>query len=282
MNNRRDFFKLAGCGLMAAGFTSLKAASIIETSLAKSETKELYKLGMAGYSLKEFNIDQSISMLQRLQIKFLSIKDFHLPLDSTKEKIDEVMGKFSAAGITVYAAGVIYMKTQPDVDRAFEYVKKMGIPMFIGVPSYDLISYTEKKVKEYNIKIAIHNHGPEDALYPSPEDVNSRIKDLDSRMGFCIDIGHTRRTGMDPSEALIKYGPRIYDLHVKDVDKIGKEGKTIEIGRGIIDFPRFIKTLREINYEGKASFEFEKDMKDPLPGLAESIGFYKGVMASVK
>jgi sugar phosphate isomerase/epimerase len=171
------------------------------------------------------------------------------------------------------------MKTQESVDQAFEYAKMAGVKMIVGAPDYELLPYVERKIKTYDFKMAIHNHGPDNPLYPNATDIWNHIKDLDSRIGICIDIGHTTRDGQDPSVDIEKYGKRIYDMHIKDVDKTSKEGKTVEMGRGIIDIPKVVATLRRIKYSGNCSLEFEKDMTDPLAGIAESIGYFRGVMA---
>lgn len=237
----------------------------------------LLPMGMAGYTFKEFSIDQTISMMQRVGVNMLSLKEFHLPLDSQQDKVNEVVGKFRAGGITIYAVGVIYMKTAAEVDLAFDYARKVGVKLIVGVPEYDLLAHTEKKVKETGIQIAIHNHGPEDKRYPGPKDVYDRIKNLDARMGLCVDIGHAIRAGADPAKAVIE-NKRIFDLHIKDVTIAKQDGKAIEVGRGVIDFPALVKALRKIDFKGICSIEFEKDMKDSLPGIAESVGFFRGVM----
>ena len=218
-------------------------------------------------------------MMKRIGVTNLSLKDFHMPMNSTQEQINTVLEKFKTAGISVYTVGVVYMKTQDSVDQAFEYAKMAGVKMIIGAPNYELLPYVEKKIKTYDFRMAIHNHGPDNPLYPNATDIWNHIKDLDARIGICIDIGHTTRDGQDPSVDLLKYKSRIYDIHVKDVDKAAKEGKTVEMGRGVINIPKVVETLRKIKYSGSCSLEFEKDMKDPLPGIAESIGYFKGVMA---
>jgi sugar phosphate isomerase/epimerase len=218
-------------------------------------------------------------MMKRIGVRNLSLKDFHMPMNSTQEQINSVLEKFKVAGISIYTVGVIYMKTMDSVDQAFEYARMAGVKMIIGAPNYELLPYVEKKIKSYDFKIAIHNHGPDNPLYPNATDIWNHIKDLDSRIGICIDIGHTTRDGQDPSVDILKYKSRLYDIHIKDVDKATKEGKTIEMGRGIINIPKVVGTLRKIKYSGCCSLEFEKDMKDPLPGIAESIGYLRGVMA---
>lgn len=234
---------------------------------------------MAGYTFVNYSIDQTIAIMNRVAINNLSVKDFHLPLDSSQEKIDEVLAKFKNGGINVYTVGVIYMRSQADVDRAFDYARRVGVDMIVGVPTYDLIGYTEKKVKEYNIRIAIHNHGPEDKLYPGPKDVYDRIEKMDKRMGLCLDIGHAFRAGANLKQVAIEYAPRIFDLHIKDVTAARADAKAIEVGRGAIDFNAFVAALRKTGYSGACSIEYEKDMKDVLPGIAESAGYLRGVMS---
>ena len=275
MKSRRQFLKLAGTGVLAAGASALHAIPVMPVSADK--TINTFSIGMAGYTFREFTVEKTIEMMKRIGVKNLSLKDFHMPMNSTQEQINAVLEKFKAAGIDVYTVGVIYMKTQESVDQAFEYAKMAGVKMIVGAPDYVLLPYVEKKIKTYDFKMAIHNHGPDNPLYPNATDIWNHIKDLDARIGICIDIGHTTRDGQDPSVDIMKYKSRIYDIHIKDVDKAAKEGKTIEMGRGIIDIPKVVDTLRKIKYSGSCSLEFEKDMKDPLAGIAESIGYFKGV-----
>jgi inosose dehydratase len=277
MKSRRQFFKLAGTGILAAGVSSVCASPVVSGLLSISGDN--FNLGMAGYTFRELSVEKTIEIMKRVRVTNLSLKDFHMPMDSTQDQIDAVIGKFKAAGINVYTVGVIYMKTEAEVDRAFEYARMAGVKMIVGAPDYGLLPYVEGKVKKYNIRLAIHNHGPDNPLYPNATDIWEHIKELDPAMGICLDIGHTVRDGHDPSIDLKRYHSRIFDVHIKDVDKAAKEGITVEIGRGIIDIPKVISSLRKIKYTGNCSLEFEKDMTDPLPGIAESIGYFKGVMA---
>jgi inosose dehydratase len=277
MNSRRKFLKLAGTGVLAAGTSVIYSFPNLQVTADKKVNT--FSLGMAGYTFREFSIEMTIGMMQRTGITNLSLKDFHMPMNSTREQINEVIGKFNSAGINVYTVGVVYMKTQEAVDQAFEYAKMAGVKMMVGAPNYELLPYVEERIKKYDIKLAIHNHGPDNPLYPNATDIWDHIRELDPRIGICIDIGHTTRDGQDPSVDLLKYSARIFDIHIKDVDKATKEGNTIEMGRGIIDIPKVVGTLRKIKYSGSCSLEFEKDMKDPLPGIAESLGYFKGVMA---
>lgn len=277
MSTRRKFLKSGVMGMALAGLPTLisKAAGI---SHGKKNNPP-FEIGMAGYTFLNFGIPESIAMMLRVNVHHVTLKDFHLPLDSTPEKIKEVLGQFNAAGINVYGVGVIYMKTQQAVDQAFEYAKNTGVSLMIGVPDYDLLDYAEQKVKQYDIRLAIHNHGPEDTLYPGPKEVYEKVRGRDPRMGLCLDIGHAMRAGEDPGKAVLNYSDRLFDMHIKDVNAVGKGDHSIETGRGIIDFQALVKALTQVHYSGKCSIEYEKDMKDPLPGIAESVGFFKGVIA---
>ena len=276
-NSRRGFIQQATLGIATTLAAPLTAKSaFLKDDYFKAESN--FPIGFAGYTFLKFDLDKSIEMMKRLNVNYLSVKDFHLPLNSTPDKIKDVLGKLSAANVQVYAVGVIYMKTKEAVDTAFDYAKRVGVPMIVGVPNYDLLDYTEQKVKETGIKIAIHNHGPEDALYPGPKEVYDRIINRDNRMGLCLDIGHAVRAGVDPSKALKEYKNRILDLHIKDVTGSFKDAKSIEMGRGVIDFVAFAKALKKVNYTGICSIEHEKDMSDPMPGMAESVGYFRGIM----
>ena len=279
MLSRKNFIRNAALGLGASvALPALTSAASVEK--AKFKKDKTLPIGIAGYTFAKFDLDKAISMMKRVDLRNISVKDIHLPLNSSDEKIKSALAQFAAANINVYTVGVIYMKTKQAVDDAFDYAKRVGVPMIVGVPNYDLLDYTEEKVKAYNIKIAIHNHGPEDPLYPGPQQVFDRIKNRDARMGLCLDIGHAQRAGVDLVKAVKEYKNRLFDLHIKDVTVASKEGKAIEIGRGCIDFEALTEALYKINYGGVCSIEFEKDMTDPLPGIAESIGYFKGILAA--
>lgn len=284
MSSRRNFIQKTAMGLAGSVAVPFLAKANWQPNQNTSATADVSALptGIAGYTFARFDLDKSIAMMKKVGVENISVKEIHLPLNSSQETINTALAKFKDAGINVYTVGVIYMKTKEAVDTAFAYAKKVGVPMMVGAPSYDVLDYAEQKVKEYDIKLAIHNHGPEDALYPGPKDVYDRIKDRDKRVGLCIDIGHATRAGVAVDKAVKEYKDRLFDLHIKDVNVAQKDGKAIEIGRGVIDFPALVKALKKIGYKGVCSIEFEKDMGDPIAGIAESIGFFKGVVASDK
>jgi inosose dehydratase len=273
MNSRRTFVKKGIAGLMAGSIISFPEKSN-EASVKKEDT---FKLGMAGYSFVHFKLDEALEMMKKTDVHYLCIKDFHLPYNSTAEQITAFHQKLKDAGVTGYAVGPIYTKTHQEIDNAFDYAKRVGVDLIVGIPNHDDLKYVEQKVKEYNIRYAIHNHGPEDKLYPNATSVYNYVKDLDPRVGLCFDMGHNKRDNQDSVADLGKYSKRIFDIHLKNVTAATKEGKTCELGRGIIDIPAFVKMLRKVKYQGSCSLEYEKDMKEPLAGIAESVGYFRGV-----
>jgi sugar phosphate isomerase/epimerase len=274
-SSRRNFLRLSGTGLLATQAPTLLALQ----QASKTKVSGLpFELGIASYTFREFTLEETIAMTSRLGIKKLCLKSMHMPLESTQEEIKTMAAKVTTAGIDLYGGGVIYMKSVEEVDQAFAYAKNAGMDLIVGVPEHVLLEQCNAKVKESGINLAIHNHGPGDKKYPTPESAYKLIKDMDPGMGLCVDIGHTARIGEDPIEDTRKYMDRVHDIHIKDEDKADPSGQPCEIGRGVIDIPGFLKMLLEENYSKIVSFEYEKDGKDPLVGLAESVGYVRGVL----
>lgn len=277
-NNRREFFKKSGLSLTAlAASPYLLSAKPASNTPEEEPRKTAYDIGMAGYTFVKFPLDEALKMTERVGINYLCIKDFHLPMDSSKQEIKDFHMKCQDHNIDGYAVGPIYMKTEEEVKRAFDYADRVGVRMIVGVPTYDMLPLVSDKVQETDFHYAIHNHGPGDKLYATPEIIYEKIKDLDRRVGMCHDVGHTRRYGRDPVAMTLKYGDRIYDMHIKDVTEGSTKGHSCEMGRGIIDFPSLFEAIAKTGYAGKCSIEFEKDQNDNLPGIAECVGYYHAV-----
>ena len=205
-----------------------------------------------------------------------------MPYKSTPAEIAAFHAKLKEKGVTGYAVGPIYMKTEAEIDSAFAYAKRVGVKLIVGVPNYELLPYVDKKVKEYDFHYAIHLHGPDIKIYPDAQDVWDHVKDLDPRIGMCLDIGHDTRNGKDAVADLKKFSSRVFDIHIKDVTGPTKLGYSIEIGRGVIDFPAFIKMLRKVGYTGVCSLEYERDMATPEMGIAESLGYFRAIIRATK
>ena len=283
--SRRGFIKTVGAvaAVSAIPFSlAQNAFAMSERSTPTTSRKAIpFELGMASYTFRSFTLDQTIEMTKRLGLKKLTLKEMHLPLKSSDEEIANAVQKIKDAGLDLDSCGVVYMKTPEEVTHAFAYAKKAGMKMIVAGPEPSVLPVVERCVKETDILLAIHNHGPTDRFYPSPEDAYKVLAKMDKRMGLCIDIAHTQRIGVDPTEQLTKCFDRVFDIHIKDCTEAKPSGTTVEIGRGVIDIPRFLREAARLNYSHTMHFEFEKDPKDPLAGTAESVGYVRGVLAAV-
>ncbi len=241
------------------------------------------KIGVASYTFSKLPLEATIQGIRRVGVHYVSIKDAHLPLKSTADQRKAVAAKFRDAGLTPLSCGVIGMKGgESDLRNAFEYARDAGIPTIVCAPSRENLPVLDRLVKEFDIKLAIHNHGPEDKLWPSPLDVWESIQKSDQRIGVCVDVGHTARCGVDPVRAIRSCSARLYDVHLKDLAGPAANSRPVEVGRGVLDIRGILGALREIGFSGHVGLEHEKDMNDPLPGVAESIGYIRGTLAALR
>jgi sugar phosphate isomerase/epimerase len=280
--SRRSLLKASALTAVALPFVDFEIAA---TQSATDPWRGL-KIGVATYTFREWPLEETIKGLQRVGMKYISIKNVknHIDLSHTSEERKQRAQMFRAAGMIPMSVGNVSMRgSDDDIRKGFEYAKDVGVPTIVCAPRRDAIPLLDKLVKEFDIKLAIHNHGPEDKGYfPSPYDAMELISKYDKRIGLCIDVGHTLRAGVDPAEAIIKCKDRLYDLHLKDISALGARNTPIEGGRGILNLKAVLQALIKIKYEGLAGYEYEKDGKDPLPGLAETIGYTRGLLAGLK
>ena len=277
---RRDVVKTAAVAA-SMPFVRLGAAATAEAAVGASSADPWrgLKAGVASYTLRKLPLDAAIRAIQRVGLRYVSIKDFHLALTSGAAERKAVAARFKEAGITPLSCGNVTMQNDAaDVRRAFEYARDLGLPTIVCSPDPDSLPLLDTMVKEFDIRLAIHNHGPEDKRFPSPYDVWKAVELYDRRIGLCIDVGHTARAKVDPAEAIRKCSERLYDLHIKDIDSTAPDGHTVEAGRGVLDLPKVLRALLDVRYPHLVSFEYEKDEDDPLPGRAESVGYVKGLL----
>jgi len=276
---------IQGAALMAASLPLrhvAPAASVAGAAapMAGRDPWRGLKVGVASYTLRKMPLPEAIRAIQRVGLRYVSIKDFHLPLTSRADERRAAAARFKEAGITPLSCGNVTMENDAaNVRRAFEYARDVGVPTIVCSPDADSMPILEAMVREFDIRLAIHNHGPEDKRFPSPYDVWKAVQAYDPRIGLCMDVGHATRAGLDPAEAIRRCRARIYDVHLKDVDSATPGGKTVEGGRGVIDLPGVLRALLEVRYAHLVSFEYEKDPEDPVAGLAETVGYTKGLLA---
>ncbi len=266
---------------VAAASVSLNARSSFAQGDAtlKAMPSSPLRLGVASYSLRNLDATRVMAAMKALRTPYLNLKDTHLPM-TPLEQVRPRAEAYRAAGLTLTAAGTIYFNKDEDDDvrSKFEYCKTAGIPLIVGAPTHVTLPRVERFVKEYNIPVAIHNHGPEDKEWPSPLDVLKAVGGMDRRLGCCIDVGHTMRSGTDVVEAIRKAGPRLLDIHMKDLaDPTVKESQ-VAVGEGVMPVRAIFEALISMRYPGYVDLEYEIKPDDPLPGMMESFAYMRGVL----
>jgi sugar phosphate isomerase/epimerase len=273
---RREMVQAFG-GLAAAGATSPAGA-------ADSKPANEFHLGICSYSVREFRRTLAISLMKQLDVGYVSVKDFHLPYTSTAAEIAKARNEFQQAGLTIVSGGNTDLKDEdPAVLRHyFEYARACGMPLIVAAPTHKTLPAVEKLAREYDIKIAIHTHGPEDANFPTPEVVLRAVKDMDPRMGLCMDVGHSMRGGADIVEEIANAGPRLLDMHFKDLKNRTEKESQCDVGKGVMPVAAIFKQLHKTGYSGCVNLEYEIHSDNPLPGMLHSMGYMKGVLAGLE
>jgi sugar phosphate isomerase/epimerase len=277
--SRRSFVQSAALIATACAAPALTPA-LADPSQATGKPSPV-KLGLASYTFRNFTRAQMIDYMKQLNITALNPKDVrdHLPIDPAEEA--KALADYAAAGITLHAAGVIYFPKDEDEDirSKFEYAKRAGISVIVaGDPAPSTLPRIEKFVKQYNIRVAIHNHGPEDKVFPSPLDVLKAVNSMDPRMGCCIDIGHAVRANTDIVQAIHEIGPRLFNMHTKDLTDFHSKESQVAVGRGKLPFREIFAALIKTNYQGFVDLEYEVHGDDPMPGVIESFAYMRGVL----
>lgn len=280
---RRGFLMMTAALAGAASPRSLRA--LVDSHLARQTTpggrSAGIRLGIASYSLRKFPREKAIEMIKQLRTPYVNFKSVHLPYELSAQQLADARREIEAAGLQIVGGGTITFDkdTDEDVQRYFDYAKAAGMPLIVGTCAPNVLPRVERFVKRYDIKVAIHNHGPEDKHFPSPYDVLKYVRDMDRRVGLCMDIGHATRAGADIVQAAADAGARLLDIHAKDLrDAKVKESQCI-VGEGVLPIPELFRQLESMNYPGFVNLEYEIDADDPLPGMKQSFAYMRGVLA---
>jgi sugar phosphate isomerase/epimerase len=264
-------------------FLLLSAATVAIPLRLNAEVERGPKLAVATYSLRKFPREQAIKILQDLGVRYLSVKEFHLPYKSSPAELAEGRKEFDAAGLQIMSGGVVvtYREEDRSLRSYFEYGRACRMPMLIMMPTARQLPQIEKLAQEYQIRVAVHNHGPEDKNFPTPESVYDAIRPLDQRVGVCIDVGHSARAGVDVVQAIHRCKDRLVDVHIKDLRNL--DGHTdCEVGKGVLPIRDILKALTAIRYTGCLSLEYEAEPENPVAGMRGSLAYIRGVLAGME
>jgi sugar phosphate isomerase/epimerase len=284
---RRTFLKLAALGGAGVALTSCSTANAISGDGRRSDAGSTrgdsgLKLGVASYSLRNFPRAKAIQMTKALGVRFINFKSVHLPYDASPAEIAAARQEVQAAGLEIVGGGMITFETDTDegVRKYFDYAKASGMPVIVGTCKPGLLPRIEQFVKQYDIKLAIHNHGPGD-VFPSPYEALRAVQGMDPRMGLCIDVGHTVRAGTDVVRAVADAGPRLLDMHAKDLRDLRSAESQCIVGEGKIPIAAIFRQLQAIRYPGYINLEYEIDADDPMPGMKQSFAYMRGVLGGL-
>lgn len=259
--------------------------ALLQCSLSGAQAATAgFKLGVASYSLRKFNRTQAIAMVKQLNTPYINIKEFHLLLRSTPDEIVVARKEFQEAGLIILGGGNIpfLLNDDADIRHKFEYAKLAGMPIIVCAPTAQTLPKLERFVKEYDIKIAIHNHGRTDKHFPTPQSALKFVNDMDPRCGLCVDVGHTAETGVDVVDSIRAAGSRLLDVHIKDTSDMADASKQTPVGEGKMPVAAIFRQLTQMNYQGGVMLEYEVDENDPLPGMAKSFAYMRGVLAGMR
>jgi sugar phosphate isomerase/epimerase len=280
--SRRDFVRSSA--LAATALAVPNDAFTIARVPPPPDGASPIRLGVASYTFRNFNRAQMIGFLKQLNVSEVNLKDVKDHLPSTTQEETAALADYAAAGIKPHAAGTIYFDKDEDADirNKFEYCKRAGISVIVaGDPAIQTLPRIEKFVREYDIQFAIHNHGPEDKIWHSPLDVLKAVKGLDPRIGCCIDVGHTVRAGTDVVQAIREAGPRLFNVHMKDLTNFQEKESQVAVGEGSMPVPKIFQALIAISYKGFVDLEYEIHPDDPMPGVISSFAYMRGVLAGL-
>ena len=266
--------------LGAAAALPAAAAAVPAASAASPHSWGDLKLAVATYSLRKFSRTAAIGIMRELGIQYANVKAFHMPYYLSDEELKAARAEFEKAGIEIVAGGNISLKgdTQDELEPYFKYAVAAGMPIMVCAPKHSNLGVIEKLAIKYDRKMAIHNHGPEDNFYPAPSDVIKHVKDMDPRMGLCIDVGHTARTGADVLEEIEGSWDRVYDFHIKDLTDFGDRRSQVAVGDGKMPVAAIFHMLKDRGYKGVVGLEYEVFADSPQLGMAKSFSYMRGVL----
>lgn len=283
--NRRDFI---------SGTLGLAGAMALGGCATTARRASGFKLAMAGYTLNRFKTDEALDFCKEHKFTYLCVKDFHLPFDSTPAEIAEFRRKCSDRGITPYGVGPIYMDSEDAAKKYFDYAAALGVKTLVGVPgergadgkprsSRRMCEAVSRLAASYDIRFAIHNHGrnPKTGnprLYPAVPETWELIKDLDSRIGLCVDWAYTFADGLDCAEIAAKYHSRIFDGHVRCLSDAGNGSAGVNPAGRVFDYDGIFDALRRVDYRGCLGLELANAFPKNPQWIDESREYFEGLM----
>ena len=279
--DRRDFLKATAAGMAALAVPSLASAADVKDPYLG------FKMGIQSYSLRGFKAEQALEHTKALGLTYWESYRDHVPMTAVPKQIQDHKDLLGKYGVTLIGYGVVPFDEKENPARdLFEFAKAMGIKSLSADPKPDKATFDllDKLVAEYDVAIAIHNHGP-GHRYNKISDVEAVVKDRHPKIGACVDTGHYLRSDEDPVEAVQRLGKRVFGCHLKDVKTVEKDGKREKhfkiAGEGELNVVALLKALKALNFNYCLALEYEENVKNPLPDIEACLKHVRECAAKV-
>ncbi len=266
-------------------FLASACALTASAALGREEKKDPFggfRLGAQSYTFREFGLEQALTRMQKLGLKYGEFYQKHCPITTDAAKIKAFLKICGDYGVTPWAWGVQAFSKNHDANKkVFDFGKALGLKMFSADPTPDSFDSLDKLCDEYKIAIGIHPHGPAGKglhRWYSAEVILAAVKDHHKLIGACLDTGHLIRAAqlgerLDPAQQVRVMGARNFGMHLKDHDNTAKHD--VVIGKGSLDVAKLIAALREVKFPGMISIEYEHNVDEPTEDVAACVEVFK-------
>ena len=273
--NRRTFLNRSLVLAVAAGATWFDVPKLLGQTMPPDYRKRYggYPMGIQSFCLRGFGIEGALDEVQKLGLRYIEMYHLHFPVTPDQGKIKEMLVACARRDITISAHGVQnFTSDHAQNEKFFQFAKAAGLSLVTANPAPDSFESLDRLVKQYDIKLAIHNHGP-DAFYDKIDDSLDAVKNWDLRIGFAADLGHYLRSNQDPVEAIHRLAPRLYGVHLKDVAEKQKKTRSVVLGRGHLDVAGVFKALKKVGFRANGAFslEYEENPTNPIAEIKQCL-----------
>jgi len=268
--NRREFLATGA----AATFALVAARSAFAAA-----SKPAFQMGAQSYSYRNFKFPALLDQLKATGLSNIEFCSVHFPPAANHPNFASVKETIEKAGVKVLSYGVESFTDNHDANKVkFEFAKALGIQVITADPLPNSFDSLDKLTEEFGVKIAIHNHGPQDVRYGTVDKTLKAIKDHSKMIGACVDTGHVIRSGEKPHEVVAALGDRVHSLHLKDWITGGEEQI---LGEGNIDMKALATELKKLNFAGPLMLEYELQPENPVDGMKKGLANWKAVVDEV-
>ena len=274
---RRRFLALTTAA--AAGATIFDVPDIV----AADDPYQGLPIGVQSFSLRNYNVVEAVRHIQGMGLHFVEFFSKHLSPQATDQQLAENRKLLERAKVSISAHGVNrFSKDHAANRKVFEFAKRAGVRNITANPTLDAFDSLDKLVAEYNIRIAIHNHGP-GALYDTIESVKKAVQGRHKLIGACVDTGHFIRSKEDPVKAVHELGPRVFGVHMKDEAKREKKSHNVVIGSVHLDVLGLFKGLKKVGFpaDGSLSLEYEANPTNPIDDMKQCLAVAREAIAKL-